>query len=150
MTMNSLPDGWAENVQALKYRSTNEQNIEFVNLIDQAEGSCDLDVCSFLMSLFVNGDDDGVLESVSSVLASAKPTDYIEALMAELPRLVDENVVEWAEVMVGQAIDEHLDLIKSIVIKQSEKVKSALMLIISDSDFKDFYPDSEELEKVLR
>lgn len=149
MTTNSLPEGWVEKVKALKYRSTYEQNIQFVNLVDQAEGNCDLDVCIFLMSLFVNGDDDGVLESVSSVLASADPTDYITALMAELPRLVDDNIVEWAEVMVGQALDDHLDLTKSIAMKQPKKVKSALMSIICNSDFKDLYPYGEELEKVL-
>lgn len=146
MTINSLPASWAEKVKALKYRTTNEQNIQFVQLIDEAEGNCNLDVCCFLMSLFVNGDD-GVLESVSGVLASAEPIDYIRALMAELPRLVDEKVVEWAEVMVGQAIDQHLSLVESIAAKQPEKVRSALMSIISDSDFKNFYPGSEKLEK---
>ncbi|KZN49756.1 hypothetical protein [Pseudoalteromonas luteoviolacea] len=149
MTITNLPNGWTEKVLALKYRSTNEQNIQFVQLIDQAEGNCNLDVCCLLLSLFVDGDDDGVLESVSSVLASAEPTDYISALMAELPRLVDDNVTDWAEVMVGQAIDEHLNLVKSISLKQPDNVKSALKSIISDSDFKDFYPNSSEIEKLL-
>src|SRR3970040_861219 len=95
---------WKERILGLKHRYTDEsESKEFVSLVDKMMGKCTIEVVKVLMKTFTSEPDYGIQESVVSVLASAQPEVYVQALLEELPRLSSE-APEWAETLVGREI----------------------------------------------
>lgn len=94
-----MDESWKTRILKASERPSEREEREFLELVDQANGKCTLDVARVLMKTFSDKPDYGTQERVNSVLASGKREDAIVALLEELPRLVKDSP-EWAITLV--------------------------------------------------
>ena len=136
---------WEKKLLEAAKRSNEEQEQEFLRLVDQVEGNCPLAVVRVLMKTFSAEPDYGTQERVESVLATAKPEDVTQAILEELPRLMVE-APEWAESLVGVEIDNRLELVSSIAAGMPDNIKDCLRQLTQSEEFIDFYPAARNLK----
>jgi hypothetical protein len=131
---------WKRRILELRYRNTEEEDSEFVSLVDMSEDNCDYDTCKILMKTFVTEEDFGVQESVNRVLSSAKPKDRQKALLEELPRLVIDTP-EWAEVLIGTELKFYFGSFNEVVRSIDPLLKGVLDEVLSRQPFREQFPD---------
>jgi hypothetical protein len=129
---NMMTNEWKECVLNLRHRETEEQDLEFVSLVGNANGNCDLDTCRILMSTFVTDHDFGVQEAVVSALSTANVSDYQRSLLEELPRLVTE-VPEWAAVLVDRELTYRFESFRRYVSASPDTTKEVLQRLLQKS-----------------
>lgn len=139
-----MDEKWKQHfLEAMRRRDITEEQ-EFLSLVDQVEGNCPLDVARVLMKSFSDTPDFGTQERVVSQLASAEKSDAITAILDELPRLLVE-AREWAAVLVGQEVDRRPELLVQLARQSSPDVRQALLTLLAEDDFTDFYPNAKSL-----
>ena len=139
-----MDEKWKQRfLEAMRRRDVTEEQ-EFLSLVDQVEGNCPLDVARVFMKSFSDTPDFGTQERVVSQLASAEKSDAITAILDELPRLLVE-AREWAAVLVGQEVDRRPELLVQLARQSSPDVRQALLTLLADDDFRDFYPNAKTL-----
>ncbi len=136
---------WEKQLLKAAKRSNEEEEKEFLRLVDLAEGNCSLDAVRSLMKTFSDKPDYGTQERVESVLATAKEEDVTRGILEELPRLMVE-APEWAESLIGVEVDNRPELLSSVVKQMSENVKNSLRQLTQSDSFRDFYPNVENLD----
>jgi len=135
---------WEKKLLEAAKRSNEEEEKEFLRLVDMAEGNCSLDAVRSLMKTFSAQPDYGTQERVESVLATAKDKDVTRGILEELPRLLAE-APEWAESLVGIEVDNRLELLSSIAATMPDNVKNCLRQLTQSDEFVDFYPAAKNL-----
>lgn len=135
---------WEERLLEASKRSCEDEEKEFLRLVDMATDNCSLDTVRSLMKTFSSQPDYGTQERVESVLATAKAEDVARAILEDLPRLMNE-APEWAESLIGIEIDNRLDLFSSTAAEMPANIKDCLRRLISSDDFLDFYPVAKKL-----
>lgn len=140
-----MNDEWKRKLLQAAARSDETQEQEFLELVDQADGNCSLDVVRVLMKTFSSKPDYGTQERVESILATAKPEHVTRGILEELPRLVVE-APEWAETLVGMEVDNRLDLLISVAKTMPENVKDCLCKLVYSEPFLDFYPNGKDFK----
>jgi hypothetical protein len=135
---------WEKKLLEAAKRSNEEEEKEFLRLVDMAEGNCSLDTVRSLMKTFSAQPDYGTQERVESVLATAKEEDVTRGILEELPRLLAE-APEWAESLVGIEVDNRLELLSSIAATIPDNVKNCLRQLTQSDEFVDFYPAAKNL-----
>jgi hypothetical protein len=102
------------------------------------------EIAKSLLSTFSSNPDFGTQERVCSVLAGA-PTDVrVTAVLEELPRLMHE-APEWAEVLMGELIDNELVAVKRHLHFASAETRLAVRGLLSRNDFCSSYPNAGSL-----
>lgn len=135
---------WATHLLRASQRADERQQHEFLALVDQAFGLRTLEVARILMQTFAAQPDYGTQERVISALATADNAIVTQALLEELPRLVQE-APEWAEVLVGLEVDKRPELLQHIAHTMPDKVKHALRQLLARKDFQDFYAGAQDI-----
>lgn len=144
-------DNWEKEILIYSKRLNESDYDHFVNLVDEIDGSCDLETARVLMKTFSSKPDHGTQERVISVLASADKSVFVQVIIEELPRLYDE-AYEWAESLVGLEIEKRPSLFLEVVRSMGNKSIPKLLDLIKRNDFIEFYDNarfvSKELEKI--
>lgn len=99
---------WEKNLLEASKRTNEDEEKEFLRLVDQAEGNCSIETVRILMKTFSAKPDYGTQERVESVLATAEAEDVTKGILEELPRLIAE-APEWAESLIGLEVDNRLE-----------------------------------------
>lgn len=126
--------GWERKLLSLITRSTEEDDLAFVDLVNQVEQKCDLAVCRVLMKTFTGRDDFGVQESVNRVLSSARSEDRQRALLEEFPRLLIE-APDWAVVLLETEVRFHRDSFISTLSTFPNETKQGVVEILQKQPF---------------
>lgn len=142
-------ENWRERFLKAASVSPSKRGAEFIELVDEVDGRCSLDVARVLMSSFGRAEDFGTQEAVVSVLASASKSDAIRAILEELPRLVME-APEWADVLIGQEVERRPELLLSIVQTMSKDISEILSCVVNGKDFVDLYDNADSFAAKLR
>jgi hypothetical protein len=138
---------WTTRLLEAAERKDAEQEKEFLDLVNQADGKITLEVAKALMRTFSDKPDYGTQERVISVLASAdNDKDVTIALLEELPRLIEDGF-EWAETLVGEEIEYRPDLLVEMASDMSDEIKKILQAILGRPGFQSFYPAARHLVK---
>ena len=136
----NMTSEWERRILELRYRDSEKDDLEFVNLVDKAENHCDLDTCEILMKTFVTEEDFGIQESVNRVLSSASPENRQKALLTELPRLIADTP-GWAYVLVETEVRFHLNELKQTLGNASAEQKKAIDQILKQESFRRHFPN---------
>ena len=128
----------------LKERNNEQEEKQFLDLIDQIHGHVDLETARLLMKTFTNNPDYGTQESVIGALSSAGDEIFIQSMLEELPRLIEE-APEWVESLVGLEINKRGKLVEKICADMPENIKKTLRELCSNSKFSDFYPAAKRI-----
>lgn len=139
-----MDKSWEIRVLKASERSSEREESEFLELVDQANGKCTLEVARVLMKTFSDKPDYGTQERVNSVLGSGKREDAIVALLEELPRLVKE-APEWAFVLIGAETITGTHMLSSIASRMPAPTKKALRTVLDDPEFREFYPEAADI-----
>lgn len=137
---------WSHELLRASRRRGEAEEQRFLALVDQAVGKCTLEVAKVLMKTFSDAPDFGTQERVCSALASARPEVQIRAMLEELPRLLLE-APQWAESLIGEEVEHRPALLKSIAASMPGEVRMALRQLLSNKDFRDFYPSATSILK---
>ena len=135
---------WKIELLAAAKRSSEEQEREFLKLVDQAYGNCSLDTARSLLKTYSAEPDYGTQERVEGVLATAQPEHVTRAILEELPRLMAE-APEWAESLVGVEVVHRLDLLAAVAAGMPEDIKECLRQLTEAEEFTEFYPEARKL-----
>ena len=126
--------------------NTPEDDVAFVDLIYQMEGSCSSDVIDVLLQIFSDKPDYGIQESVAAVLASADPSLYIRRLLEHLEKL-ERRVPEWTVILMSGVVQFHSkELVKEA--KNADKLQQRKLidyLLCKQDDFAEYSPNAVEL-----
>lgn len=107
---------WASNLLIASERKDETQEIQFLQLVDEVEGLVTLEVARVLLKTYSDRADFGTQERVESVLATAEPEIVAQAILEELPRLLNEGP-EWADSLIGTEVDFRPQLIEAVAKK---------------------------------
>lgn len=136
---------WETKLLEASKRTNEDEEKEFLRLVDQVEGNCSLKIVRILMKTFSAKPDYGTQERVDSVLATAKAKDVTAGILEELPRLIAE-APEWAVSLVGMEVDNRLELLISVAKGMPDNVKDCLCQLIQSESFLDFYPNGKKFK----
>jgi hypothetical protein len=125
-------------------RQTPEQQANFARLVDMVGGQVTPKIAKSLLSTFSSNPDFGTQERVCSVLAGAPTDARVTAVLEELPRLIHE-APEWAEVLMGDLIDNELAAIKRHLHFGTAETRLAVRGLLSRKDFCASYPNAGSL-----
>jgi hypothetical protein len=139
-----MDNDWGKHILKLRYHPTESEAREYVTLVDQALGNCTSEVADVLFKTFTNEEDFGVQESVVSALGTAEPEVYVEALLKALPMLI-YDAPKWADVLVGREVHFAPVLLASVANRMGMDSRKALVSLITQPDFREFYSNSLEV-----
>jgi len=145
MRKKMRPD-WETQLLAASERDTEEQEHQFLSLVDEAENNVDLSTAKALLKTYINKPDFGTQERVESVLATAGPEIQVQAILEEIPRLVLE-APEWAETLLGQELEHRLSLVVSVMAGLPQSAISAIIKVASKPEFASFYENAKLLKQ---
>lgn len=137
------PD-WEQQLLVASQRRDEAEERRFVELVQQANSKCTLDVARVLMKTYSDAPDFGTQEIVGSVLASATPEIAVRAILEELPRLMAE-APNWAESLIGEEVEHRPTMLKSIAVSMPAQVKLSLRKLLGSKDFCDFFPNARSM-----
>jgi hypothetical protein len=137
------PD-WERKLLEASTRETRAHEERFLSLVEQAEGKIDLATAKSLMKTYSDKPDYGTQERVESVLATADPVIIVEALLEEMPRLVEE-APEWAETLLGQELEHRSSIVISAMNKMPQRVIEAVKTVAARPEFTSFYQNAKLL-----
>lgn len=126
---------WKSRFERVLLRRDEEEEHAFVQAVEEVRGRCTRDVASVLLRSFTDRPDFGTQEHVLSTLASAAPSDLIEAILEELPRLVRE-AIEWAVVLIGQELQFRPALLVRAARFANRESREALCSVLNREDVK--------------
>jgi hypothetical protein len=138
------PDEWHRELMTSSARQTPEQQANFARLVDMVGGQVTPKIAKSLLSTFSSNPDFGTQERVCSVLAGAPTDARVTAVLEELPRLIHE-APEWAEVLMGDLIDNELAAIKRHLHFGTAETRLAVRGLLSRKDFCASYPNAGSL-----
>lgn len=139
------PD-WEKQLLAVAERDSEEQEYQFLSLIDEAENNVDLNVAKILLKTYSDNPDFGTQERVECVLATAVPEIQVRAVLEEMPRLVSE-APEWAETLLGQELEHRSSLVVSVMSSLPQNTISAILSVASKPEFVSFYKNAKLLNQ---
>lgn len=128
----------------IKERNSENEENEFLSLVESLEGICTLDDARILMKTFLSKPDYGTQESVIGTISSAGDEVFIRAILEELPRLTDE-APDWIPALLIPEIKYHSDLVIKILQDTSLEIQKALKDCIGQKDFRVQCPEASEL-----
>jgi hypothetical protein len=138
------PD-WEKQLIAASERDSEEKEIKFLSLVDEAENNVDLSVAKTLLKTYTNKPDYGTQERVESVLATANPEIQVRAVLEEMPRLVLE-APEWAETLLGQELEHRSSLVVSLMNSLPQSTIAVIRTVASKPGFASFYENARLLK----
>jgi hypothetical protein len=141
MRKKGMEADWAEKLMQVSGRETEEQERQFLALVDQAEGSIDLRIAKVLLSTYSAKPDYGTQERVDSVLATGNEEIVVKAILEEMPRLIAE-APEWAASLLGQELEHRFELLHSSLTSMPREVQNAVSQIVRNQEFSSFYPNA--------
>ncbi|MGL4997993.1 MAG: hypothetical protein ACRC5T_03245 [Cetobacterium sp.] len=139
-----IDEKWKKKLLNSSNRSNEQEEREFLRLVDEAFNNCSLETARVLMKTFSNVEDYGTQERVCSVLATADEAIVIQSILEELPRLVSQ-APEWAEFLLGLEIENRGILLEKIASQMPENIKKILRILLKKEDFQDLYPNSKNI-----
>lgn len=135
---------WTDKLLKASRRSGEGEEKEFLRLVDQAFGVCSLEIARVLMKTFSEKPDYGTQERVISALASAEAEDVAQAMLEELPRLVEE-APRWVESLIGLEVEKRPALLQKVALRMPQETKKVLRKLLSDKAFQNFYPEAKKI-----
>lgn len=135
---------WEIKFLAVLGRESEQEEKEFLKLLDQAKDNLNLEVMRVLMRSFTNKPDYGTQERVINVMSNGEDELVIQAILEELPRLVVE-APEWAEALIGPEVDNRPTVLSKVALKMPIEIRRALMELLKSKDFQDFYPSANKV-----
>jgi hypothetical protein len=139
------PDqAWERALREAAARDSVEQEKRFLELVDRASGHISRDVARALVGTFSAKPDHGTQERVCSVLASGEPSIVLDAILEQLPRLV-EDAPEWAEILFGGEVHWRPAETCEAMRRAATEARRAAIQLLKRKDFAQFYPNSAEV-----
>lgn len=135
---------WEIKFLAVLGRESEQEEKEFLKLLDQTKDNLNLEVMRVLMRSFTNKPDYGTQERVINVMSNGEDELVIQAILEELPRLVVE-APEWAEALIGPEVDNRPTVLSKVALKMPIEIRRALMELLKSKDFQDFYPSANKV-----
>lgn len=139
-----MPQNWEQELLLASQRRDAQDEARFLELVSQARDRVSLEIARVLMKTFSANEDFGTQERVCSVLSSGASEVQTRAILEELPRLMQE-APEWAEVLVGDELNERLDIVNKLLPAMPQDVKVAVRQLINDPDFADMYENASKI-----
>ncbi len=137
---------WENRLLAASKRETEDEENEFLSLVDQAADKVDLNTAKILLKTYSAKLDYGTQERVESVLATGDERIIVRAVLEEMPRLVSE-ASEWAEALLGHEIEHRVSLVQETLKSMSPQVKKAVSQLVDSNDYLSFYPGAHLLSE---
>lgn len=135
---------WENQLLAASSRDSEQQEHEFLSLVDEVANNVDLEIARVLMKTYLAKPDFGTQDSVESVLATGTPEIVVRAVLEEMPRLTSE-APEWAVTLLGQELEHRPALLLAAMEVMPNEVKAAVTAVASDSEFLEFYANAKLL-----
>jgi uncharacterized protein YpbB len=132
-----IDEKWSQNLLNASNRSDEREEKEFLRLVDKVFNNCSLETARVLMKTFSDVEDYGTQERVCSVLATADEAVVTQAILEELPRLVNE-APEWAEFLLGLEVENRGVLLEKIAAQMPENIRQILHIFLTKEDFRNF------------
>jgi hypothetical protein len=139
-----MDSSWVTGILKAAKRRDEDEQYEFLALVDEAFGNCTLDAIRVLMKTFTDDPDYGTQERVVSALATADDAVVTQAILEELPRLV-KDAPEWAESLIGAEVDQRPRLLEKVASSMSPTILQSLRSILSREGFRKFYPGAGDI-----
>lgn len=134
-------ENWKKKILTVCKRKNEEEEKEFLNLVDQVSGDEGIDVLRVLMKTFFDQDDYGTQERVVSCLQKFKTEIMHQALLEELPRLENE-AFEKAEALLETEITFREDSLEKVANTMSLEIKNILKKILNREEFIKYCPEA--------
>ena len=115
----------AKELLRARFSGTEDDERRFLDMLRELGGSCDFAVASVLLKTFRQDEDFGVQESVISVLAGCPRAQFVEALLAELPRLARE-APRWVQNLLSDEVMQHPDELLRAALRQPLQLRRLL------------------------
>ena len=138
-------ENWKKEILFTSNREDDEKEKRFLELVDQVEDCCDYEIAKVLMKTFSDKPDYGTQERVVSTLCNLTREQYIQVILEELPRLINE-AFEWAEILIGLEIQKRFDYVIKLLPQQSEIVKESVRMLLRNKDFIKAYPNAKNIK----
>lgn len=135
---------WESKLLMAAERKDEQQEQEFIRLVEEAEGLITEDTAQILLKTFTEKPDYETQEIVISVLASGDERIVTTAILLELPRLIKE-APEWADCLLATEVEFRSELLLSLASGMPVEVKEAIISVLSGDDFREFHKKANEL-----
>lgn len=141
-----LNSQWQQDVLRTSARrnESEEDEKEFLSLVDRAFGECTIEIARILMKTFSVQPDYGTQESVVGALMSAGDEIFIQAILEELPRLIRE-APEHAEDLLGIAVERNPEMLKKVASQLNMEIRNSLRNVLQRTDFLEFHPEASQI-----
>jgi len=139
------PDpAWQLALQVAAVRDSEKRTEQFLELVDRASGRICRETARALLATFSGRPDYGTQERVCSVLATGDPSLVLDAILEELPRLI-EQAPDWAEVLFGGEVHWRPAETSAAIRRASPEARRVAIRLLKRPDFARFYPNSGEV-----
>ena len=139
------PDpAWQLALRVAAARDNDEQTWQFLALVDRASGRVCRETARALLATFSARPDYGTQERVCGVLSTGDPDVVLDAILQELPRLVEE-APDWAEVLFGGEVHWRPAETSAAIRRASPEARRTAIRLLRRPDFARFYANSGEV-----
>ena len=139
-----LDPAWASALLLASSRESEEQYQRFLELVDRAAGRITRSSARTLLHTFSAKPDHGTQERVCSVLATGDRSIVVDAILEELPRLM-EQAREWAEVLMGEEVESRPHQTSQAISRASMDSRLAALQLLRDTEFAEFFPSARQV-----
>jgi hypothetical protein len=137
---------WETHLLALDRYENEQDGAEFLKQVQSVKSAVDLPVAKALMKTFVDADDYGIQERVSTVLNTAPEPVRFQALIDDMPRLVRQGSgKEWPLLLLGDVFSYgDPDVFFYLYARSDELSRQAVRTVLESEEFQEEYPDVKQ------